>query len=214
MRSLAVDYRRLPFAAVFVLVLSPVPGLAQTIDPAARAAILEAQRAQAAVSGYGVNAVSVDLVRGHSTLPGRMVHVRPDRYHYSDSESQTIAIGARSWIRGAQGRWELVDFDASRLMRNLSGPFRIDEDGYQLREARALGSGEHPREKTRRYEYVVANEEAQETMRVKVWVSVGPGLPIKYQAEHTLGRDRSRVTWDIDYDKKYRVDPPAGRYHP
>jgi hypothetical protein len=195
--------------AVLALALGALACGAPAGNPPARDSIASAQRAQAGKRSYVVNStLTLDTGVSANAL---LAYVAPDRYHSSDLDGpmmQVIRIGERGWMRAGDDPWQPQIVDTAAALRRLRGPVAIDEAGYQLQSAQSLGPGNHPREPTALYEYVVTRD--AETARVKMWVSNATGLPISYEAEVTNGTSREKATWHIQYDDTITVEPPSG----
>jgi hypothetical protein len=182
---------------------------AQAGNAAARESIVKAQRAQASQRAYVVN-TTMTLETGVSANT-MLSYVAPDRYHSMDLDGpqmQVIRIGDRGWMRAKDDPWQPEIVNTANTLRRLRGPVAIDDAGYTVDSAQALGAGNHPREPTDLYEYVVKRD--AETARVKMWVSKRSGLPISYEADVTNGTQREKSTWHVQYDDTIKIDPPAG----
>jgi len=200
----------LKVAVVLTVMLAAAPAAAQKVDPAARAAIVKAQQAQAAKLSYRV---VNQTTRGDNaeTVKAELIYVAPDRYHSKDLDgvvrAQVIRIGDSGWMKFGNEAWQAELFASSRTMRWFRGPIAIDDKEYKLLEARRLGSDQQPGGKASAYEYVVAKDD--ETLRVKMWVLDATGLPIRFDGDHRMGKDKDLVRWDVVYDEPLKVEPPV-----
>lgn len=195
--------------ALFVL-LAPAAAHAQAIDPAARAAVIAAQQEQAARKAYRVVSQTTDLVHKHSASE-MLAYVAPDRYHSMDLDGlvqlQVIRIGSKGWMRARSEPWQPEITDSASVLRWFRGPAAIDDAGHTLLEARALGEADLRGARTRMYEYALARD--ADRLRVKMWVAVATGLPVKFEADVKRGTSHDRVTWDIEYDDTIQIMPPV-----
>lgn len=179
---------------------------------AARSAIVKAQHAQESMKAYTVANRSADLPAG-PTLSSTLVFVSPDRYHAIDHQGarpmQTIRIGEKGWMKSGSGPWEPELVDPMGVLRRLRGPTAVDDPRYELRQATALGAQDLQGVKTLLYEYVVVGRD--ETSRVRVWVSTGAGLPVRFEEEFANSVVKQKVSWEIEYDASLSVEPPTPR---
>ncbi len=204
----------------FIVVASPLPAVAQpaakrpaqTVDAAARAAILRARQAQAAQRAFraGLTMTTHELPSGTPVTEVesvRFVYVAPDRYRYLQTSgtqvTDMVKIGKETWSRN-NGLWE-PGMDSS-IWRTFQSPPSIDAVGYRLTEARTLPPDELNGIRCARYQYALAK--GDETWRVTMWVAAT--LPIKYRAATTV-IGKGTWTWEIVYDNTLTVErPPAG----
>jgi hypothetical protein len=185
---------------------------AQVVDAVARAAILRAQRAQAAQPAFraGLTMMAHERPGGAATEASNatFVYVAPDRYRFSETTIATVTeqvkIGSETWSRHTGQPWE-PGMDSS-IWRIFRSPPSIDATGYRLTEARTLQPVELNGVRCARYQYAVTKDD--ETWRVTMWVAAN--LPIKYRAATTF-MGNGTWTWEIVYDSALTVErPPAG----
>ena len=185
---------------------SAAPSL-PALDP--RDAVIKSQRATLNAGPYRTNNV-ITATTGSLTMIGEVVP--PDRYHIvtetAQGKTEIIVVENKTYQKTGD-RWVVSPINAAALVRSLMNTMTAEFE-KSISNAKLVGPEVLNGVPTLVYTYEssIVLDTSTVTSKVKLWVAVATGLPVRQEIDGEVGAIKSKTVQTIEYDPTIKIEAP------